>query len=187
MAGSRTIQVRKRDGTQEPFDRLKLAGALWRPMQATGGRYCDARDLASAIELHLQRTRRETISSLALFEMVLTVLRRVRMADAGEALQVHRLCRTAGRKSLMVRHEGANLTMWDKSWLSEHVRRAWGLSQKTARLIASHVEADLLESDEVLISRGEVIAMMNECVGQFGLADAMPLHRQAAPRPAAQP
>ena len=96
MNGSRTIRVLKRDGRTEALDLSKLAAAMWRAMcsitpgSARGvtpasGRYRDALDLADAIGIYLRRTNRTCVSSAAIFEMTLKVLRRVRLSDAADA------------------------------------------------------------------------------------------------------
>ena len=176
MNGSRTIRVRKRDGTDEPFQTLKLAGMMWRAVQQTRGRFAHARDLARAIEIHLTRTGQRRVTSEALFDMALRVLRRVGMGDAADVLARHRLWRQARRGGLLLYHGPGRVTLWDKSWLCHHLCRAWKVSPATARVIAAAVEIDLLTLDEIIVTRQEVLARMNEAVSQFGLAEAVPVH-----------
>jgi len=173
--GSRTIRVLKRDGSSEPFQTLKLAGAMWRGMQQSRGRYHDARDLAEAIEIHLARTGQNTVTSDTVFAMVIRVLRRVRMGRAGQAIETHRLWRRAQRAGLLVYHGPNKITLWDKGWLCQVAQHTWGISPVTARTVAGAVEADLLAADEIMVTREEVLSRMNEAVSQFGLADAVPV------------
>ena len=175
MSGSRTIRVRKRDGSDEPFCPYKLTGAMWRGMEGAGGRPHDARSLADAIHVHLKRTGEEEISSLAVFEMVMSVLRRVGLEQACDVLEVHRLWRSARRETLLVDHGHGQITLWDKTWLSEYVMRAWGLLRSTARIIAGQVEENLLAEGTLLVTRGGVLELMNRHVVEFGLADAVPV------------
>ena len=177
MNGSGTIRVLKRDGTDEPFETLKLAGMMWRGMQQTRGRFGDARDLAQAIAIHLTRTGQRRVTSEALFDMALRVLRRVRMGDAAAVLEKHRLWRQAQRSGLLLYHGPGRVTLWDKSWLCHHLDRAWKVSPATARVIAAAVEVELLTMDEIIVTRQEVLARMNQAVSQFGLAEAVPVHR----------
>ena len=179
MSGSRMIRVRKRTGGDEPFDVAKLTRAIWRGVQHTGGRYCDALDLAEAIRIHLRRTDTRDISSEELFETVLQVLKRVRMTEAGKVLDRHRRRRATRREGLVVFHGPGRATLWDKAWLGEHVRRAWRLSPTTARIIAGVIEAEMLEAYETVVTRDQVLQRMNACVAAFGLADAVPV----APQP----
>lgn len=175
MNGSGTIRVLKRDGSSEPFQTLKLAGAMWRGMEQTRGRFRDARDLAEAIEIHLVRTRQNTVTSDTVFSMAVRVLRRVRMGRAGQVIETHRLWRRAQRAGLLLYHGPNKITLWDKSWLCQVVQRVWGVSSATARTVAGAVEADLLGADEIMVTREEVLSRMNEAVSQFGLADAVPV------------
>ena len=180
MDGSWTIQVRKRDGSCEPLERAKLTGAIWRAMEHTRGRPEDARSLAEAIELHLRRTSRKRISSKAMLEMVLKVLRKVRLADAAEVLEAHHLARTARRQGLLVYHGPGKITLWDKSWLGRYASRAWQVSPTTGRILAGQVEADILAGGMALVTRAQVLRKMNDCVAAFGLADAVTIDRQVA-------
>ena len=180
MDGSRTIQVRKRDGNCEPFQRSKLAGAIWRAMEHTRGRPEDARSLAEAIELHLRRTDRRRISSKGLFEMVLKVLRKIHLPDAAGILETHHLSRTALRQGLLVYHGPGKVTLWDKSWLGRYASRAWQLSPATGRILAGQVEAEILAGGMALVTRVQVLRKMNECVAAFGLADAVTIGPEMA-------
>lgn len=176
MNGSGTIRVRKRDGGLEPFQALKLAGMMWRGMQRTRGGFRDARDLAEAVEIHLLRIGQHHVTSEAVFDMALRVLRKIRMGDAARVLENHRLWRQARRTGLLLYHGPGQVTLWNKGWLCEHLVSAWNLSPPTVRVIAAAVEADLLALDEIMVTREEVLARMNEAVSQFGLAEAMPVH-----------
>jgi ATP cone domain-containing protein len=180
VTGSRTIQVRKRDGSQEGFDVLKLAASMWWGIRRAGGRYQHARDLSDAIRLHLLRGKRQWITSAALFEMAIKVLRRVRMPDAAEVLETHRLWRRRKRSGFMVHHGDGRMTFWDKTWLSDHVCRSWRLSPTTARIVAGYVEADLLARPALVVTREHVLDRMNRCVAACGLADAVPIEKEPA-------
>jgi len=173
--GSGTIRVLKRDGGSEPFQTLKLAGAMWRGMQQTRGRFRDARDLAEAIEVHLGRTKQYTVTSDTVFSMAIRVLRRTRMGRAGQVIETHRLWRRAQRSGVLLYHGPNKITLWDKSWLCQVVQNAWGVSLATARTVAGAVEDDLLGTDEIMVTREEVLTRMNEAVAQFGLAEAVPV------------
>lgn len=175
MNGSRTIRVRKRDGAEEPIDHYKLTGAIWRAMQSTAGTFRDAGYLADAIRIHLERIDRYSVTSDELFEMVLKILRKVRMNWAAEALTVHRICRTAHRQCLIIIHGEESASLWDKSWLAGHVEQSWGLGRRAARIVAGYVESELLEARETLILRETVIERMNACVASLGLAGAVPV------------
>lgn len=176
MNGSRTIRVLKRDGNHEPFEALKLAGAMWRGMQKTRGRFRDARDLAEAIEIHLKRTGHYEIRSQAVFDMALRVLHRVRLDRAANVMENYRLWRQVQRNGLLVYHGPGKITLWEKGWLCQYLHSAWTVCPATARVIAAAVETDLLTADEIMVTRDDVLARANEAVAQFGLAEPVPVH-----------
>ena len=106
MSGSRKILVRKRDGTEEQFNALKLAGCIARAMGAEG-RYHIARSLAGAIETYLTRNERFSVSSRTLAKLTIKVLRKVSMEDEAESLELHQLAnRKFGQRRLQNRIDG---------------------------------------------------------------------------------
>jgi len=157
------------------MDPAKLAGAMWRAMSQTGVEFRHARCLADAVGIYLRRTSRHRVTSDELFAMVMKVFRKVQMDQAAEAFAVHRICRAALRQCLIVMHDTDSATLWDKSWLADHVEYSWGLSRSAARIVAGHVEADLLSGRRTTVSRRDVLGQMNECVAALGLASAVPL------------
>ena len=175
--GSRTIRVRKRDGSIEPFELGKVSRALWCVIELEGGHYLDACRLAEAIQIYLERDGRDVVSSAAVFEMALKVLHRLGMVAPACALEAHRACRALGRKQLMIVHEPGKATYWDKSWLSSLAERSWQLAPATARIVAAQVEASLLASGQRRIAREDAIDLLNAAVSSFGLADAVPVEQ----------
>ena len=175
MSGSGTIRIVKRDGTQEPFDAGKLATSMFQGMRQTSGRYCDAWQLAEAIESHLRRRKNRRTSSDAVFEMAVEVLRRSGFTTAGYVLQAHRSWRLLRRQRLQVRHEGGRATLWDKSWLSQLAQGSWFLAPTTGRILAGQIEQILLAAEIKVVPRQDVVEMLNELVVQYGLADAVPV------------
>ncbi len=174
MDGSRTIRVLKRDGSEEGFDRLKLASAMWRSMRRTDGKYRDALELATAVEMFLDRRGRRRVASNVLFEMALKVLRRCRLTLAAGAMERHRWRRQKARAALRLRHGGGEVTEWEKAWLAEWARRSWLLTRTTARILAAEVEAELLAARRGQVDRLEVLDMLDRHVAAYGLADAVP-------------
>jgi len=172
--GSRTIRVVKRDGSEEPFCRTKLAGTMWRAIGRDGGNFGDARALALAIEVYLDRRGQRQISSAAVFEMAVKVLRRCRLSKAARAMERHRWRRHAARACLRIRHDGGAVTEWDKSWLALRARCAWRVSYDTSRILAEQLESDLLSAGRRTVERREVLALLDGRVASYGLADAVP-------------
>lgn len=175
MNESGMIRVLKRDGTVEPFDARKLAGAMWRAMRETPGRYEDACQLALAMKVYIDRETVKVVSSGAIFEMAVKVLRRVSLAGAAETLRTHRGQTHAWRHVMRVQHHGGAVTYWDKAWLSELACKSWYLMPRTGRLIAAEIEEQLRRTDRKSISRGELVEMVNRRVTELGLGDAVPV------------
>ena len=177
--GSGKIRVCKSDSTEEAFDVRKLTSSMFRAMQGTRGRYYDASQLAIAIGIYLKRSSWLIITSDALAELGVKVLKRCRLSDAGSAMVEYRQDRGIRRSRLQVRHEGGRVTMWDKGWLSSWAQRSWLLSRTTSRILAGQVERELLGSDTAEVSRLDVLDMLNRRVAEYGLADAVPVRQPA--------
>lgn len=175
MNGSRTIRVLKHDGQAERFDPLKLAASMWRAIEQTGGQFAHARELAGAIGLYLRENECKCISSSAIFEMSLTVLRRVQLTEAAGKLESHSFRRDLRRRTLRICHDSGKITAWSKGWLCELAQRIWNLSPSVARIIAGAIEEDLLACETKVVSRREVLEMLNARVAEYGLADAVPV------------
>ena len=171
----------KRDGTDEPFDARKLAGAMLRVIPHAAPGACHAPQLALAIRAYLRRSEWLYVPSEAVFAMAVEVLNRCGMDASAEAFDAHRTRREQRRQEVRVLHEGGRITLWDKSWLSELAQRSWFVSAPTGRILAGQVEERLLAGGRRVVPRGEVLDMLNELVAHYGLADAVPL-RLPAPR-----
>ena len=169
------IRVLKRDGTVEPFDARKLAGALWRAMRGTEGRYEDACQLALAMAIYVSRETARIVSSGAIFEMAEKVLARVSLADAAKTLRTHRSETHTWRRAMRVRHYDGKVTYWDKAWLGELACKSWYLMPRTGRIIAGQIEQKLCRANREIVSREELVEMVNRRVTEFGLGDAVPV------------
>ncbi len=179
MDGSRKIRVIKSDSTEEFFDARKLAASMFRAMQGRRGRLYDAMQLAIAIGIYFQRSSLRRINSDALGELAAKVLRRCRLGAAAEAMEDFRQRRRIRRARLCVRHEAGMVTMWDKGWLSSWAQSSWMLSRTTSRILAGQVERELLDGEAIVVSRLDVLDMLNRRVAEYGLADAVPVRQPA--------
>ena len=72
MIETSQIIVIKKDGSKEPFDRVKLVGGI---LKATRKRSVDAEAIVSEIETELQNTLHTEVSSVELGDRVLAKLR----------------------------------------------------------------------------------------------------------------
>lgn len=177
MIESGMIEVRKKSGQVQEFDTAKLAGCLWRAIDVAGGDYQTAKELARAVEIYLRRKHRKTTSSSAIFEMSLKALRRVKMGEAAEVLELHSALRAIRRRMLRINHGNGHFTEWDKNWLVKLGKQIWQLSEKTARIIASEIELEILPSQqEKILTRAQICQHLNCKVVELGLADAMPVN-----------
>jgi hypothetical protein len=167
----------KRDGATEDFDGMKLGASLWRVIRPAGGLARQAYDLAAAIEVYITRAGLSKVSTSAIFEMSIKVLRRVGFQHAGEALEVHRIWRCEHRRRLSVRQDDGRSIEWDKSWLAQWAARSWHISPVAARIIAGRLEDELLPVTPLELTRTEVVELLNDRMAQFGLADAVPVHQ----------
>jgi len=168
------IQVLKRDGSVEGFDARKLTAAIWRSMRGASRTFEHACRLAEAVELYLRRRDVRCISSTALFEMTLKVLRCVGPLRAADAAEKFRQLRDALRRQLRIRHEKGRITYWDKAWACEFARASWGVSPQTARILAGKIEIELFALNDPVVPRQKVLDMLNRMMAEYGLADAVP-------------
>jgi transcriptional regulator NrdR family protein len=175
------IRVIKQDGSRERFDHFKLAASMWRGMSETEGRYCDARDLACAIGVYLGRSGRRNVSSAAVFEMAVKVLRRACLAPAAERMEEFRTLRRCLRRGLSVVLDDGSRRPWDKSWLIAEAETSWNLSRPMARLMAGLIERELLADSLRQVTARDVLQRLADRVDEFGLADWVPVngHRVA--------
>ena len=180
MNGSRKIRVVKRDGTEEVFDPEKLAGAMARAMGGSYERFRCCRHIALGIGIYLRRSRWHRISSGAILEMVVKVLVRLGWSRPAERLQAHHRLRQDRRERLKVCHEGGEITLWDKSWLSQLAQRSWFLLPTTGRILAGQIERELLDGPLGVVSRRDVLDRLNRRVAEYGLADAVPVRSSSA-------
>jgi len=178
VSTSRTIRVVKNDGSTEEFDLAKLAGSIWAAMRG-GGSYCDALELAKAVRAFLERIGWTAVSSAAIFEMTLKVLRKVRFNETARAYETSRQIRKVRRKKFRVVHENGQVTLWDKSWLAKFACQSWHLSWRCGRILAATIERQILNGKLRWISREDLIASLNSLVADYGLADAVPVGGEA--------
>lgn len=157
----------------------KLAGTMFRAMRGASGGYYEACQLALAIEVYLDHSRSRRITSAALLEMAVKVLRQSGFPAAGNMVEAHHARRRARRRQLRIRHDDGKVTLWDKSWLGQLAERSWFLSRATGRMLAGEIESQLLAGEVGVMSRGDILGMLNELVAQYGLADAVPLRLPA--------
>ena len=175
MNGSRTIRVAKRDGTFEAFARDKLAAAMYKVMREGPESFADAREIALAIDIYLEQKGWNTVSSAAIFEMVLKTLRRIGMDLPAAIMETHHTWRARRRRGMKVRYDDGRTARWDKGWLVKLIRRSWLLGRPVGRILAGDIETSVLERSGGVIDRISLIEQVNAAVAACGLADAVPV------------
>lgn len=173
MTGSGTIRIRKRDNRTEAFDVDKLAGSLWAPMQADGGDFRDASELAQAIGVYLRRLGEPVINSTAIFEMAVKILRRVRYRRAAEHYEQVGQWREIFRKRFRIIDADGRSRPWSKSDLAQQAQEDWQLRWNSSRLMAGVVECELMAQSRRWITAEALRERINACVCAHGLADAV--------------
>jgi len=120
-----------------------------------------------------------SVSSAAVFEMVLKTLRRVRMEIPAAVMETHHTWRARMRTGIRVLYDDGRKAMWDKGWLAKLICSSWRLGRTTARILAGLMENQLLEVRARTVRRSELIRRANAMVAAYGLADAVPLGQHA--------
>lgn len=176
--GSGKVHLLKRDGSCEEFNSQKLAASIFRGMKKTReGGYRDALDLAIAIGIYIREGRSPCISSSAVFEMTLKVLRNLQFEQAAAEMETYRFRRVQRRRQLRIAHADGRVTHWDKGWLAKIGGQSWRLGAGAARIIAAEVEAELLTDRQDIAFRQDVLELFNQRVAAYGLADAVPVEQ----------
>ena len=175
MNGSGTIRVAKRDGTFEPFDRDKLASAMYKVMRGSPHAFSESREVALAIDIYLHRRGWPAVSSAAVFEMVLKTFRRIGMDLPAAIMETHHTWRLRRRRHLKVRYGDGRTALWDKGWLVKLICSSWHLGRAAGRILAGYIEVRLMDADVDVIARDKLIELVNALVAAYGLADAVPV------------
>lgn len=169
MKGSGTIRVLKRAGTTEGFCAERFRSCLWRVMQPFGGRFQQADALADAVVLYLRRAGCRIVTTRALLEMALRVLRKTDHGPAADALAARHRWRRAARRRLLVAHENGRQCPWERHWVTQQIQRRWAVTRSAALAISADIEHELL-AGESPVRRQTVLDLIDERVENYGLA-----------------
>ncbi len=188
----RITHIRKRDGKVMPFDRAKIAEAIFKAAQAVGGedRFI-AEELASAVTDYLERHYEgETPGIEDIQDMVEKVLIETGHAKTAKAYILYRDRRAQARRAMTVRKAalgssaprsttdaalmvdtGAKdaLVPWDKGRIADALEKEAHLDAATARKVASAVEEKVLASGLSRISTGLVRELVDNELFERGL------------------
>jgi len=188
---NRITQIRKRDGKVMPFDRSKIADAIFKAARAVGGedRYV-AEELASAVTDYLNRHYEGDIPGIEdIQDMVEKVLIETGHAKTAKAYILYRDKRSQARRAMTVRkamrsRHGRNTTdtallvdtgakdallPWDKGRIAEALEKEAHLDVRTARKVATAVEQRVLASGLSRISTGLIRELVDNELFERGL------------------
>jgi len=204
MADQKKIQqVRKRDGRIVPFDRVKIADAIFKAAQSVGGqdRYL-AQDLSEAVTMYLEREfQQKTPSVEEIQDIVEKVLIKTGHAKTAKAYILYRERRTrirrvrkgfppddTGREEddrrttelreipLSVRTSDETINRWDRSRIIETLIRETGISRNIAEIIVTEVEDEVVASKIAHLSSSLIRELVNGKLVQYGFDDARRKH-----------
>ena len=188
----RIMQIRKRDGKVMPFDKSKIAAAIFKAAQAVGGedRFI-SEELASAVTDYLNRHYEgDTPGIEDIQDMVEKVLIETGHAKTAKAYILYRERRAQSRRATKVRkaegrEPGARnttdmtllvdtgakdaLVAWDKSRIVEALEKEAHVDAVTARKVAGAVEEKVLGSGLSRISTALVRELVDNELFERGL------------------
>jgi ribonucleoside-triphosphate reductase len=188
----RIMQIRKRDGKVMPFDKSKIAAAIFKAAQAVGGedRFI-SEELASAVMDYLNRHYEgDTPGIEDIQDMVEKVLIETGHAKTAKAYILYRERRAQSRRAMKVRKaEGREpaarnttdmtllvdtgakdaLVAWDKSRIVEALEKEAHVDAATARKVAGAVEEKVLASGLSRISTALIRELVDNELFERGL------------------
>ena len=167
---SRIRQVRKRDGRLVPFERAKIADAIFRAARSMGGedRFL-AEELAGVVVASLERKELGAPSIEDVQDVVERVLIETGHARTAKAYILYRERRAAARASRVGAETGAAILLggdggddasaWSKAALADALVEADGLPRQEAEEVARAVEERVFASGAPRVSQALVGAL----------------------------
>ncbi|MFA5645224.1 MAG: anaerobic ribonucleoside-triphosphate reductase [Candidatus Ratteibacteria bacterium] len=192
--------VKKRDGTEVPFEKSKIAQAIFKAAQSIGGqdKYL-AEDLAEAVTLYLNKEFAGKVPTVEeIQDIVESVLMKTGHAKTAKAYILYREKRTRIRKlrqgvpsediveelteissikestdlSLFVRTSGENILSWEREKIVDSLVKESELDLKVAQLIALEVEKEILSSKVKNLTAPLIRELVNAKLIEHGLETA---------------
>jgi len=194
--------VRKRDGRTVPFDRQKIADAIFKAAQSVGGqdRYL-ADDLAEVVRMYLIREYKGDVPSVEeIQDVVERILIKTGHARTAKAYILYRQKRARARKiregfspedlsereqerarsgrevNLPVRRSDDNVSLWDKNRIVAALVRETGLSENVGELIVMEVEEEIIASKVRKLSSVLIRELVNAKLIQYGFEEERSRH-----------
>ncbi|MFH1775972.1 MAG: anaerobic ribonucleoside-triphosphate reductase [Candidatus Omnitrophota bacterium] len=181
--------VRKRDSRIVPFDRTKIADAIFKAAQAVGGEdRLLAEELSSVVTMYLRKNFTAEVPSIEeIQDIVEKVLIETGHAKTAKAYILYRAKRQHRRESLKVRkrvHKPTNSTdislmvtplakdevaAWDKMRIALALQKEAGIAEDIALQISSSVEKKIFNSGITRISTALIRELVDNELFERGL------------------
>ncbi len=192
--------IKKRDGRIVPFEKKKIADAIFKAAQSVGGqdRYL-AEDLAEAVTAYLNKEFLGKIPSVEeIQDIVEKVLIKTGHAKTAKAYILYREKRARIRQikqgiikedileeqkefekikestdlSLFVRTSEEDIVRWDTDKIVDSLKKETGLEEKVARFIAIEVEKEIVASKVKNLTAPLIRELVNAKLIEFGMEEA---------------
>jgi len=200
--------VLKRDGRREPFDKAKIAGAIFNAAQAVGGQDRDlANSLASAVSIFLwkrhgsqpptvdqvhdavervliEMSHAKTALAYARYRDRRARIRRIREGDLrllmSELEEANHLhdAMRGDPSSLFVRTSADTVTHWERDRIVEALVRETGLDRAIAELIAGEVERQIHAGGITALTSSLIRELVGAKLIEHGLESHRDRHRR---------
>ncbi|MCX8082999.1 MAG: ATP cone domain-containing protein [bacterium] len=198
MKESRIEYVRKRDGRLVPFNKQKIADAIFKAAQSVGGqdRYL-AEDLAEVVQLYLEKEYKgDTPSVEEIQDIVERILIKTGHARTAKAYILYRQKRARARQireglrplslaekevlerelDLSVRRSDDRIGIWNRSTIVDVLVRETGISRNIAELIVAEVEEDVIASKVKVLTSSMIRELVNAKLILYGFEEERQKH-----------
>ncbi len=192
--------IKKRDGRIVPFEKAKIADAIFKAAKSVGGqdRYL-AEDLAEAVSVYLNKEFKGEIPTVEeIQDIVEKVLIKTGHARTAKAYILYRQKRARIRQlkqgipdrdfieeqeeikrekeatdlSLFVRTSGEDIVLWDAEKIVQSLIKETGMNDRIARFIAIEVEKEIAGSKVKNLTAPLIRELVNAKLVEFGMEDA---------------
>ena len=190
---NRIEHVKKRDGTIVPFNKEKIADAIFKAAQSVGGqdRYL-AEDLAEVVRIYLEKEYKGGIPSVEeIQDIVERILIKTGHAKTAKAYILYRQRRARARQirdgfrpedlaerevlerglSLSVRRSDDKIGLWNKAAIVEALIRETNISRNIAEVIVDEVEEDVIASNVKNLTSSMIRELVNAKLILYGFEE----------------
>ncbi len=190
--------IKKRDGRVVPFEKTKIADAIFKAAKSVGGqdRYL-AEDLAEAVSVYLNKEFKGKIPTVEeIQDIVEKVLIKTGHAKTAKSYILYREKRARIRQlkqgildknileeqeeikkeatdlSLFVRTSGEDIVLWNTEKIVNSIVRETGIDERAARFIAIEIEKEIIGSKVKNLTAPLIRELVNAKFIEFGMEDA---------------